>query len=172
MIRPRRFRDRRGFFVESYNKRVLSSAGITVDFVQDNLSLSAPAHTLRGLHFQKEPCAQAKLVSVVAGVVLDVVVDLRKSSCSYGKHVSVKLSAENGDQLFIPVGCAHAFLTLEPNTLFAYKVSAYYSREHDSGIRFDDPKLAIDWGVSPSLVTISDKDKNLPFFQSTTAYFT
>ena len=170
-IRPWRFHDRRGFFLESYNKRALSDAGITIDFVQDNLSLSEPVHTLRGLHFQKEPFGQAKLVSVVAGAVLDVVVDLRKGSSHFGKHMSVKLSAESGDQLFIPVGFAHAFLTLRPNTLFSYKVSAYYSLEHDSGIRFDDPTLAIDWGVPADAVTVSEKDRDLPLFEMDSVYF-
>jgi dTDP-4-dehydrorhamnose 3,5-epimerase len=119
IIRPRRFHDRRGFFLESYNKRVLSAAGITVEFVQDDISLSVPVHTLRGLHFQKEPFGQAKLVSVLAGALLDVVVDLRKSSSSFGQHIAVPMSAENGDQLFVPVGFAHAFLTLEPDVYFA-----------------------------------------------------
>ena len=171
LITPRRFHDRRGFFFESYNKAALSAQGITVDFVQDNLSLSEPVHTLRGLHFQKEPFGQAKLVSVVAGAVLDVVVDLRKGSSCFGKHMSVTLSAENGEQLFIPVGFAHAFLTLQPNTLFSYKVSAYYSLEHDGGIRFDDPKLAIDWGVPADAVTVSEKDRDLPFFEPDSVYF-
>ena len=171
VIRPRRFHDQRGFFFESYNKGALSDAGITVDFVQDNLSLSEPVHTLRGLHFQREPFGQAKLVSVVAGAVFDVVVDLRKGSPCFGKHMSVQLSAESGDQLFVPVGFAHAFLTLQPNTLFSYKVSAYYSQEYDSGIRFDDPKLAIDWGVPADAVTVSEKDRDLPFFAPDTVYF-
>ena len=171
LVRPRRFHDRRGFFLESYNKRALSDAGITVDFVQDNLSLSDPAYTLRGLHFQREPFGQAKLVSVLVGAVLDVVVDLRKGSPCFGKHTSVTLSAESGDQLFVSVGFAHAFLTLQPNTLFSYKVSAYYSQEHDGGIRFNDPTLAIDWGVPADAVTVSGKDRDLPFFEPNTVYF-
>jgi len=171
ILKPRRFHDLRGFFTESYNKKGLAEAGITVDFVQDNLSFSAPVHTMRGLHFQTEPFAQAKLVSVVSGAVLDVVVDLRKASPCFGRHFAVVLSAEEGNQLFVPIGLAHGFLTLEPNTSFSYKVSTYYSPEHDAGIRFDDPKLAIDWSVPAHVVLTSEKDRDLPFFDPHMAYF-
>ena len=171
LLKPRRFPDPRGFFTESYNKRDLAEAGIAVDFVQDNLSFSAPMHTLRGLHFQTEPCAQAKLVSVVSGSVLDVAVDLRKTSPTLGRHFAVELSAAEGNQLFVPAGFAHGFLTLEPNTLFSYKVSAFYSPENDTGIRFDDPTLAIDWGVCGNAVLTSDKDRDLPFFEPHITYF-
>ena len=122
-----------------------------VDFVQDNVSLSRPVGTLRGLHFQKEPFAQVKLVSVMQGAARDVVVDIRHSSPTFGRHFSVLLSAEEGNQIFIPAGFAHGFLTLEPDTMLSYKVSNYYSPEHDSGIRFDDPRLGIDWGFDPAL---------------------
>lgn len=171
LLKPKRLRDPRGFFTEIYNKRRLAEAGITIDFVQDNLSLSEAKHTLRGIHFQKEPFAQAKLVSVAAGAVLDVVVDLRKTSPSFGKHFAVRLSAEEGNQLFVPAGLGHAYLTLEPNTLFFYKVSAFYSPEHDCGIRSDDADLNIDWGVPPREIYVSEKDRHLPFFNPDETYF-
>ena len=171
VLQPQRFNDVRGFFCESYNKERLAEAGIFIDFVQDNLSFSASVWTLRGLHFQREPFAQAKLVSVIRGGALDVVVDLRRNSPCFGRHLAIELNAAEGQQLFIPVGFAHGFLTLEPNTLFAYKVSNYYSPEHDAGIRFNDTQLGIDWGVPPDLIRTSDKDKKLPTFNPKTDYF-
>jgi len=127
MLKPQRFTDSRGFFSESYNKAVLERAGISVDFVQDNLAYSTSQLTLRGIHFQKEPFGQAKLVSVLQGAVVDVIVDLRQSSAKFGQHFATRLSAKEGNQLFIPVGFAHGYLTLEPDTIFTYKVSNYYS---------------------------------------------
>lgn len=171
ILRPTRFEDRRGYFSESYNKRQLEAAGITLEFVQDNISFSNAPLTLRGLHFQNEPCAQAKLVSIVKGAVLDVVVDLRRSSPCFGRHFAVELSAAESIQLFVPVGFAHGFLTLEPDTLFTYKASNYYSPEHDAGIRFDDDRLGIDWGVDPNTVLTSGKDRQLPPFDPKAAYF-
>jgi dTDP-4-dehydrorhamnose 3,5-epimerase len=171
VLKPRRFEDWRGFFSESYNKKRLAEAGIAIDFVQDNLSLSEPVRTLRGLHFQREPFAQAKLVSVIQGAALDVVVDLRRSSPSFGQHIAIELSASEGNQLFIPVGFAHGFLTLEPNTLFVYKVSNYYSLEHYGGIRFDDAQIGIDWGCPPESIVTSDRDRDWPPFDPSTDYF-
>jgi dTDP-4-dehydrorhamnose 3,5-epimerase len=171
ILEPKRFHDARGFFTETYNKRTLAEAGILTDFVQDNLSFSAPIHTLRGLHFQRDQLAQAKLVSVLNGSVLDVVVDLRASSPCFGRHFATKLIAEMGLQLFVPIGFAHGFVTLEPNSLFSYKTSAYYSQAHEDGIRFDDPELAIDWGVPSEQIVISEKDRQLPRFDRTKRYF-
>jgi dTDP-4-dehydrorhamnose 3,5-epimerase len=171
VLKPKRFLDARGFFSETYNRRDLAEAGIEVDFVQDNLSMSRQRGTLRGLHFQREPWAQAKLVSVSKGAVRDVVVDLRLSSRTFAKHFSVVLSSDNGNQIFIPVGFAHGFLTLEPDTLLSYKVSQHYAAEHDSGIRFDDPFLAIDWGCDLASVVLSEKDQKLPLLDPTARYF-
>ena len=160
IITPRRFADDRGFFSETYNDRVFKDLGVSVDFVQDNHSLSKEKDTLRGLHFQAPPFAQAKLVRVVAGAVLDVVVDARKDSPSFGAHVKAELSAENGAQLFVPEGFLHGFLTLTPNAEVIYKVNNYYDRDADGSVRWDDPDLAVDWGVGPDAVTLSDKDAN------------
>lgn len=171
ILRSKRFNDPRGFFSESYNKRCLRELGIEVEFVQDNLSFSTARRTLRGLHFQSEPLAQDKLVSILRGVALDVIVDLRQSSLTYGKHFSLKLSEADSAQLFVPVGFAHGFLTLEPNTLLAYKVSKYYSPEHDRGIRWDDARLAIDWGLMGDAPTLSARDGQLPAFDPRERYF-
>lgn len=171
VLTPKRFQDNRGFFSETYSKRRLADAGLDVDFVQDNVSVSALPGTLRGLHFQKEPLAQVKLVSVMQGVARDVVVDLRQSSPTFGRHFSTLLSAEKGNQIFVPIGFAHGFLTLEPDTMLSYKVTNYYSPEHDSGIRFDDPRLGIDWGFDPVSIITSDKDQGLPRFDPATCYF-
>jgi dTDP-4-dehydrorhamnose 3,5-epimerase len=171
ILKPKRLQDNRGFFSETYSKRRLADAGLNVDFVQDNVSVSALPGTLRGLHFQKEPFAQVKLVSVMQGRVHDMVVDLRQSSPTFGRHFSILLSAEEGNQIFVPIGFAHGFLTLEPDTMLSYKVSNYYSPEHDSGIRFDDPRLGIDWGFNPASIITSDKDKRLPLFEPKTRYF-
>lgn len=169
ILKPARFRDARGVFIETYNKQRLAKLGIAVEFVQDNISFSASAGTLRGLHFQRPPFAQAKLVSILKGSVIDVVVDLRKDSLTFAQHVSVRLSSEQGNQLFVPEGFAHGFLTLEPDTLFAYKVSAYYSPEHESGIKWNDARLGIDWGLGE--VVLSDKDARLPAFDPSLSYF-
>lgn len=142
---PRRFGDERGWFAETFNANTLSGVLDGVSFVQDNHSLSKNAGTLRGMHLQIPPRAQDKLVRAVRGTVLDVAVDIRKDSPSFGKWVSATLSAENGVQIFVPKGFAHGFLTLEPDTEVVYKVSDYYSRDHERGIAWDDPALAIDW---------------------------
>jgi len=162
IVTPKRIVDSRGFFSETYNRQRFIEAGIGEEFVQDNHSLSSAAGTIRGLHFQSRPYAQAKLIRVVRGRILDVAVDIRRSSPTYGRHVAVELSAESGRQLFIPVGFAHGFCTLEPDTEILYKVSAYYSAVHDHGLAFDDPALGIAWPVQPGQAILSDKDWKLP----------
>jgi dTDP-4-dehydrorhamnose 3,5-epimerase len=163
VVTPRRFGDHRGFFSETWNRKVWEDAGINCEWVQDNHSLSAQAGTLRGLHFQAPPKAQDKLVRVVSGAVFDVAVDIRVGSPSYGKWVGVELSAENGRQLYIPKGFLHGFVTLQPNTQFVYKCSDYYDSEADGGIRWDDPTIGIEWGVDLATITLSDKDKDAIF---------
>lgn len=165
LLVPRRFVDTRGFFAETWNRATLAAAGIAIDFCQDNLSHSRPVGTVRGLHFQRPPAAQAKLVSVLAGRILDVAVDLRRGSPTYGQHVAAELTAAGGEQFLIPVGFAHGFCTLEPDTMVAYKVSAPYSAAHDSGLLWDDPDLAVAWPVGPQQAVLSDKDRNLPGFR-------
>ena len=162
IITPTRLEDPRGFFSEVYNRRALSEAGLNVEFVQDNHSLSLAAGTIRGLHFQTEPFAQAKLVRVTKGRVLDVAVDLRASSPTFGQHVAVELSAENWRQLFVPAGFAHGFCTIESGSEVLYKVTAHYSRDHDYGLAWDDPALAIAWPVAPEAALLSDKDRRHP----------
>lgn len=174
MIEPRRFGDERGWFTEVYNEQSFADRGIVERFVQDNHSLSVPVGTVRGLHFQTPPHGQAKLVRCIRGRIFDVAVDVRRGSPTWGKWVGAELSAENGRQLFVPVGFAHAFMTLEPNTEVTYKVSGLYSPANDGGIRWDDPAVGIDWptpaGVTPVL---SPKDARLPLladFDSPFAY--
>lgn len=162
LVVPDRFGDDRGYFSETYSRRAFATGGIGEEFVQDNHSLSALAGTVRGLHYQSAPCAQGKLVRVVRGAVLDVAVDLRRGSPTFGGHVHATLSAANGHQLFVPVGFAHGFCTLEPDTEVVYKVTAYYSREHDLGIRWDDPALGIVWPVRPEAAVLSAKDLAMP----------
>jgi dTDP-4-dehydrorhamnose 3,5-epimerase len=171
ILKPRRIEDGRGFFCESYHKQRLADAGIDACFVQDNLSLSKPEGTLRGLHFQKTPLEQAKLVGVVNGEVRDVAVDLRRGSKTFGRHFSIVLSEAEGNQLFIPAGFAHGFVTLKPDTLFAYKVSSYYSPGQEAGIRFDDPLLGIDWGRAADTLVVSERDRALPGFDPKAEYF-
>lgn len=171
IITTRRFGDERGFFTETWNRRRFAEAGIDLDFVQDNHSLSGPAGTVRGLHFQSPPFAQDKLVRVVHGRILDVAVDIRRSSPTYGQHVAVELSAENGRQLLVPVGFAHGFCTLEPDTEVVYKVTAYYVPEHDHGLAFDDPDLAIDWPVAREAAILSGKDRSHPRLAGLPEYF-
>lgn len=164
LIRPRRFGDDRGWFEETWNRKSLAAEGLDIEFVQDNQSLSRTVGTIRGLHFQAPPFAQSKLVRVAQGRVHDFAVDIRRSSPTYGKWVSAELSAENGAQLFVPQGFAHAFVTREPDTVVCYKVDAYYDKASEGGIRFDDSHLAIDWGVPHSDVILSDKDLTLGGF--------
>ena len=162
LISPTLLGDDRGWFSETYRADVLAAAGVKETFVQDNQSFSAEIGTVRGLHFQVSPFAQAKLVRVLQGAILDVAVDLRRSSPTYGQHVAVRLDAEKGEQLFVPVGFAHGFCTLEPDTMIAYKVSAYYSRECDRGVRWDDPAFGIAWPVAAATAVLSDKDRVAP----------
>lgn len=165
LLTPARFGDRRGFFSETYNNERFRSAGVTADFIQDNHSYSAPAGTVRGLHFQAPPFAQAKLVRVVRGAIVDVAVDVRKGSPTYGQWVKAELSAENGVQIFVPRGFLHGFATLQPDTEIQYKVDAPYSKTHDGAVRWDDPDLAIDWGIGPSTATLSEKDASAQCFR-------
>jgi dTDP-4-dehydrorhamnose 3,5-epimerase len=162
LIKPRRHEDVRGFFSEIYNRRALADAGICTDFVQDNFSVSLAAGTVRGLHFQIPPAAQAKLVMVLSGRILDVVVDCRRGSGSFGHHVAVELGREAWNQIFVPIGFAHGFCTLEEDTAVLYKVTAPFSPQLDSGILWNDPDLNIVWPVSAERVIISDKDRRLP----------
>jgi len=162
LFTPKRFGDDRGFFSETFNHRAFEAYVPGFTFVQDNHSLSRDVGVVRGLHFQTPPHAQGKLVRVTQGKVLDVVVDIRVGSPTYGEHVAVELSAENWQQLWMPPGMAHAFCTLEPNTEFCYKVTDYYAPESDAGIAFDDPDLGIDWPIDTKKAILSDKDRNLP----------
>ena len=161
---PRRFGDRRGSFSEVYSRRTLAAAGLDTAFVQDNHSWSAGRGTVRGLHFQTPPHAQDKLVRVVRGSVFDVALDLRRSSPTYGHHVSVVLSSEAWNQVLVPIGFAHGFMTLEPDTEVVYKVSDYYAPEHDQGLRWNDPELGIQWPLSEKDAALSDKDRRQPKF--------
>lgn len=170
-LTPKRFADARGFFSEVWNRRALAEAGIGLDFVQDNHSYSARKGTVRGLHYQSPPHAQAKLVRVAKGAVLDVAVDIRKGSPDFGKWVSVTLSAENGRQLLVPTGFLHGFVTLVDDTEVLYKCSDYYAPECDGAIRFDDPTLAIDWGLPADQAVLSDKDAAAPNFAGFTSPF-
>jgi dTDP-4-dehydrorhamnose 3,5-epimerase len=156
LIEPKIFGDSRGYFYESFTLQVFRDKGIDVDFLQDNQSLSK-AGTIRGLHFQRPPYAQGKLVRVISGSVLDVAVDLRKSSKTFGKHYSVELSGENKRMLWIPAGFAHGFSCLEDDTIFMYKCTAYYNKDSEATIHYADPDLGIDWKVKAPVV--SDKDK-------------
>ncbi len=166
VIEPLIFSDDRGYFMESFNHRNLTEAlGKEVHFVQDNQS-SSHRGVLRGLHFQKGEHAQAKLVFVPQGAVQDVVVDIRKGSPTFGRHITVELNDRNKKQLFIPRGCAHGFLSLDDNTLFMYKCDNYYNKESERGIRFDDPFLGIDWRLPPHNLILSDRDMTLPFLKA------
>jgi dTDP-4-dehydrorhamnose 3,5-epimerase len=163
IIEPRIFNDGRGYFFESYSKTKFAEAGVDIDFVQDNQSFSHKG-AVRGLHAQFAPHAQAKLVRVIQGKVLDVAVDVRKGSPTYGKYETIELSGENQLQFFIPAGFLHGFATLEDDTIFAYKVNNYYSKECETGARWNDPTLAINWGIAESDVLVSAKDEVLPLF--------
>jgi dTDP-4-dehydrorhamnose 3,5-epimerase len=164
LFRPRKFEDDRGYFMETFRASLLKEAGREIFFVQDNQSRSKLPGTVRGLHFQTPPAAQAKVVRVVRGSILDVAVDLRRASPTYGRWVGVTLTAESGHSLFVPRGFAHGFCTLEPDTEVAYKCDAYYSPADDAGLNFADPTLAIDWPVSPDKAILSAKDGALPLF--------
>ncbi|MEL7463267.1 MAG: dTDP-4-dehydrorhamnose 3,5-epimerase [Pseudomonadota bacterium] len=171
LIIPRRFGDARGWFSETWNAAAMGAAGLSFDFVQDNHSLSVETYTLRGLHYQAPPFAQTKLVRVARGRVLDVAVDVRPSSPTYKRWVAVELTASAGEQLLVPRGFLHGFLTLEPNTEVIYKVDAHYSAEADGSVRFDDPDLAVDWMVPREQILLSDKDRAAPAFADWTNPF-
>ena len=156
VLQPKVFEDNRGYFYESYNFDTFKSLGISETFLQDNQSLSTQKGVLRGLHFQNEPFAQAKLVRVVTGSVLDVVVDIRKESPTYGQHFGITLTGQNKTQLYIPRGFAHGFLTLENNSLFNYKCSNIYNKDSEDGILWNDTDLGIDWGIKDPI--LSEKD--------------
>jgi dTDP-4-dehydrorhamnose 3,5-epimerase len=168
---PKAFGDARGSFCETYNAAQFAKNGIKLAFVQDNQSWSARAGTVRGLHFQSPPKAQDKLVRVVRGSILDVAVDLRRASRTYGKWVAEELSAQNRKQLLVPIGFAHGFCTLAPDTEVIYKVTEFYSPADDLGIAWDDPDLAINWPVTKDEVTLSDKDACQSAFSTLTAFF-
>lgn len=162
IIEPQVFGDERGYFIESFNaERFLAQTGIEITFVQDNESLSKRG-VLRGLHFQREPYAQAKLVRVVRGKVLDVAVDIRPESPTFGRYVATELSGENHRQMFIPKGFAHGYVVLEDNTIFQYKCDDFYHPESEDGIAWNDPKIGIDWGIPESEIILSEKDKDRP----------
>ena len=162
LLSPRKHDDRRGFFSETYNRKALAVFGIDIDFVQDNHSYSADKGTVRGLHFQTPPFAQDKLVRVARGAVFDIAVDLRRSSPTYGRHVSAVLTAEAWNQILVPIGFAHGFMTLEPDTEVIYKVSNYYALDHDKGLLWNDPALGINWPISDDEAVFSEKDGKLP----------
>lgn len=172
LITPRRFGDKRGFFSEIYNRRALADIGITTEFIQENHAYSADPGTLRGLHFQCPPATQTKLLRVLRGAALDVCVDLRRGSPTFGQHVMAELTAESGQQILCPQGFAHGILTLKPHTEIAYKVDAYYAPELDLGVRFDDPDLGIDWPFAEEDLILSDKDRQQPFLRDLPEIFT
>jgi dTDP-4-dehydrorhamnose 3,5-epimerase len=171
VINPKKFEDERGFFSETYNKKAFADFGIDVEFVQDNQSLSVAVGTIRGLHYQIHPFAQDKLVRVIRGRILDVAVDIRRSSPTFGKWVSAELSAKNWNQILVPIGFAHGICTLEPNTELVYKVTNYFSPRHDFGIRWNDPDLAVSWQFAENNVVLSDKDAKQPLFREVTNWF-
>jgi dTDP-4-dehydrorhamnose 3,5-epimerase len=171
IIHPKRHGDDRGFFSEVFREDVLHEHGIDLRFVQENHSLSVEAGVVRGLHFQIPPRAQSKLLRVVAGAIFDVVVDLRRSSANWGRHVAVRLSAAEWNQLFVPAGFAHGFCTLEPNTEVVYKVDGYYSAEHDRGLLWNDPALGIAWPIGAAAAVLSDRDRRHPTLTELPQYF-
>lgn len=165
ILEPKRFGDARGFFTESYARRAFEEAtGLDLEFVQDNHSFSAELGVVRGLHAQKPPTAQDKLIRVLAGRILDVAVDIRRGSPTFGAHVAVEISAENGRQLFVPKGFLHGFATLQPGCHVLYKTSDYYAPADEVALRWNDPKIAINWAVQPGAATVSAKDAAAPFW--------
>lgn len=162
LVTPRRFADARGFFAETFGRHRFAEAGLIADFVQDNHSLSRPAGTVRGLHFQRPPFAQAKLVRPLRGVIYDVALDIRSGSPTYGKHVAAEISAENGTMILIPEGFAHGFCTLSADTEVFYKVSRDYAPQHEGGILWNDPALNIAWPVDAARAVLSDRDRAWP----------
>ncbi|NRA31200.1 MAG: dTDP-4-dehydrorhamnose 3,5-epimerase [Parvularculaceae bacterium] len=172
LVEPKRFGDHRGFFSETFHAQRYEEAGIPGPFVQDNHSLSREVGVLRGLHFQTDPSAQGKLVRCTAGSILDVAVDIRHGSPTFGQWVSAELTADNGHQLWVPVGFAHGFVTLEPDTEVQYKVTGYYDPNADAGLAWDDPAIAVDWGLGGRQPVLSDKDTKHPVLAELPEYFT
>tara|TARA_R110002072_G_scaffold83655_4_gene189755 strand:+ start:4453 stop:4995 length:543 start_codon:yes stop_codon:yes gene_type:complete len=168
IIHPAVFEDERGYFFESYHKKKLIEAGLDKTFVQDNLSKSMK-NVLRGLHFQNPPFSQGKLVQVIKGTVLDIAVDIRKNSPTYGQHVAIELSEHNKTLFYLPPGFAHGFLTLEDETIFSYKCTQYYNKESEGSIRWNDSDLGINWGINDAI--ISEKDNLAPSFASLNSLF-
>jgi dTDP-4-dehydrorhamnose 3,5-epimerase len=171
-IIPRKIEDERGYFSEIFRVDTFAGRAPGADFVQDNESLSIRAGTVRGIHFQSHPFAQGKLVRCLAGRLVDVIVDLRVGSSTYGRWFSVTLSPERNNQLWVPVGFGHGFCTLEPNTIISYRVTDYYSAEHDKGVAWDDPEIAIEWPHVTDPDTLSAKDRRQPLLADLPAYFT
>jgi dTDP-4-dehydrorhamnose 3,5-epimerase len=163
--------DTRGYFAETYVRRDFVAAGIEHEFIQDNESRSRAAGTVRGLHFQAPPAAQTKLIRVLRGRILDVVVDLRCSSATYGQHLTVELSEETGDQLLVPRGFAHGFCTLEPESVVFYKVDSVYSADYDRGVHWADVNLGIEWPIAAAEAVVSERDRSLPQFRDLPTYF-
>ena len=168
---PPRFNDARGYFSETWSRRAFHEMAGGVDFVQDNHSLSCRVGTLRGLHFQRPPFAQAKLVRVVHGAIFDVAVDIRVGSPTFGQWIGVELSSENGKQLFVPTGFLHGFVTRVPDTEVLYKCSNYYAPDCDAGVRFDDPGIGVSWGINSADAILSPKDAALPLLRDVTSPF-
>jgi len=171
LVQPVRHGDSRGFFSETYNRRAFDAAGVAGEFVQDNHSLSAATGVIRGLHFQLPPFAQDKLVRVVRGAILDVAVDIRRNSPTFGKYVEAELTADNGHQLWIPKGFAHGFCTLQPNTEVIYKVTEYYAPTHDRGVLWNDPDIGIKWPVTEANAVLSKKDTEHPRLKNSNELF-
>ena len=172
LIEPIIHKDHRGYFVETFKQALFDEAiGYKVHFVQDNESKSISKGVLRGLHFQSYPHAQGKLVRVVSGSVLDVAVDIRRNSETFGQHVAIELSDENKKQLFIPRGFAHGFIVLSESATLSYKVDAYYSAKHNEGIFYNDPEINIDWGFSEAEIILSEADKNFPMLAKSDKLF-
>ncbi|HEX3431046.1 MAG TPA: dTDP-4-dehydrorhamnose 3,5-epimerase [Rhizomicrobium sp.] len=171
LIAPRRFSDNRGHFCETYNRAAFERIGVVCNFIQDNQSFSRQQNTVRGLHFQIPPFAQAKLIRVLRGAIFDVAVDIRRGSPTCGRSFGATLSAENGRQLMVPAGYAHGFCTLEPDTEVLYKVNAPFSREHEGGLKWNDPALAIAWPIPEEQAVILDRDRDLPTLAVLPEYF-
>ena len=170
IVEPKIWPDARGYFFESYNRKLFKEAGIDTDFVQDNQSLSQKG-ALRGLHAQAPPFAQGKLVRVIKGRVLDIAVDIRRNSPTYGQHYSLELSGENQRMFWIPAGFLHGFATLEDQTIFTYKVTGFYNKASEIGVRWDDTDLNLNWGLNPKETIVSEKDRALPAFNEFTSPF-
>lgn len=171
VISAERHGDARGFFAETYHKRAFAEVGVSLDFVQDNHAYSSARHVLRGLHYQAPPFAQDKLVRVTRGAILDVALDIRRSSPTFGRWVAAEISAREWNQILVPIGFAHGYLTLEPETEVFYKVTNYYSPQHEFGIRWNDPALAIEWPAVERDILISERDRAQPLFNDAMHFF-